>query len=130
MLLKYENIISELESNTKYRHLYKAVKHYWETEGKPEHDLCLPNLIVWIRQVVPDTVDIPDYFEMGERVKEDFYSWGHNSRWSNTFWSFLNDHFCWCVALCMDLADEYGDYDVETYIQSTIEKQKQERKEF
>jgi len=95
-MLKYKNIIHAMESNTKYRYLYKAVKHYWETNGKPEHKDCLPNLIVWIRQVVPDTIDIPEYFEMGERVKEDFYSWGHNSRWSNTFRDYLDDRFCWC----------------------------------
>lgn len=119
MILKYENLLKELDQ---YPNLKGAVEHFYNTDGQPEHEGKLPNLIVWIRQVLEnESDDAPEYFEMSERQTEDFYSWGHNSRWSNTFWVFLENHFNWCVALCIDLAREYGDYDIEKYMNETTE---------
>ena len=119
MILKYENLLKELD---KYPNLKGAVEHFYNTDGQPEHKDKLPNLIVWIRQVLDLAgEDAAEYFEMPEETAEDFYSWGHNSRWSNTFWLFLENHFNWCVGLCIDLADEYGDYDIEKYMNEPME---------
>lgn len=114
MILKYENLLKELEQ---YPNLKQAVEHFYDTDGKPEHERCLPNLIVWIRCVLDKAnEDAAEYFDMPENAKEEFWSWGHNSRWDNTFWWYLDRHFCWCVGLCIDLANEYGDFDVEKYM--------------
>lgn len=120
MILKYENLLKELD---KYPNLKKAVEHFYDTDGKPEHEGCLPNLIVWIRVVLDKykSEDAAEYFDMPEKSKEEFWSWGHNSRWSNTFWCYLDNHFCWCVGLCIDLANEYGDFDVEEYMNKPME---------
>ena len=115
MLLKYENLLKELEQ---YPNLKKAVESYYNNDGKPEKEGRLPNLIVWIRVMCDNCMsDATDFFEMSEDEKEDFWSWGHNSRWSNTFWSYLDRNFCYCVDRCMELAYDGGDLDVEQYIQ-------------
>lgn len=114
MILKYENLLKELEQ---FPNLKQAVEHFYNTDGKAEHEGSLPNLIVWIRVVLDKAEqDAPEFFEMSEEKAEDFWSWGHNSRWSNTFAGYLETHFCWCVALCIDLATDQGDFDVEQYI--------------
>ena len=119
MILKYENLLKELE---KYPHLKAAVEHFYDTDGKPEHEYKLPNLIVWIRQMLDKSgEEAAEYFDMPEETREDFWSWGHNSRWSNTFWCYLERHFCWCVGICIDLAEEYGDFDVESYMNEPTE---------
>lgn len=119
MILKYKNLLKELEQ---YPNLRKAVEHFYDTDGEPEHEGKLPNLIVWIRQVLEnESEDAAEYFEMSERQAEDFYSWGHNSRWGNTFYAFLCEHFNYCVAVCMNMADEYGDFDVEKYMNEKTE---------
>lgn len=120
-LLKYEEQLKELE---KYPHLKKAVEHYYETGGQPEHEHCLPNLIVWIRHNIEDEccdLEPAEFFGMDEETKEDFWSWGHNSRWSNTFWSYLDKHFNYCVEQCMELACVMEDFDVEKYMNETTE---------
>lgn len=119
MILKYENLLKELEQ---YPNLKKAVEHFYDTDGKAEYEGCLPNLIVWIRCQLKD-VDMTEFFtEMSEETKEDFWSWGHNSRWGNTFYAFLCEHFNYCVAVCMNMAEEYGDFDVEKHMIETMEK--------
>ena len=119
MILKYENLLKELE---KYPNLKQAVEHFYDTDGKPEHEGCLPNLIVWIRCMCDECMnDAADFFEMPEEIKEDFWSWGHNSRWSNTFWSYLSRNFCYCVDRCIELAEDGGDFDVEEYMNKPTE---------
>jgi hypothetical protein len=118
-ILKYENLLKELD---KYPNLKGAVEHFYDNNGKPEHEGCLPNLIVWIRKVLDIAgEDAAKFFEMSEETAEDFYSWGHNSRWANTFWCFLERHFNWCIGLCIELAERYGDYDIEKYMNETKE---------
>ena len=105
-----------LDKLNKYPNLTKAVKHYEDTDGDSEHEGYLPNLIVWIRQVLPIDIDPAEYFEMDDETAEDFYSWGHNSRWNHTFRDWLDSGFEFCVEKCIDLAEEYGDYDIEAYM--------------
>jgi len=114
----YIQLLDELD---KYPHLTEAVKHYEDTDGDSEHKGCLPNLIVWIRQVLPLDIDPAEYFEMDDETAEDFYSWGHNSRWNHTFRDVLESDFEFCVRKCIDLAKEYGDYDIETYMTKETE---------
>ena len=109
-MIKYHKMLKDLD---KYPHLKKAVEHFYDTDGQAEELGLLPNLIIWIRNTIPDSVDPAEFFGMDNDTAEDFYSWGHNSRWANTFWTYLQTHFDWCVACCLDLADQYGDFDVE-----------------
>ena len=113
-ILKYHNLLKELD---RYPNLKRAVEHFYDTDGEAEHIGKLPNLIVWIRVVMDELgYDAAEFFEMSKERADDFYSWGHNSRWSNTFYDFLTRHFDWCVGLCIDLADESKDFDVEEYM--------------
>lgn len=113
MILKYENLLQELK---RFPNLKSAVEFFYQNNGESEHEGCLPNLIVWIRCVLPEDYDAAEYFDMPDEMKEDFWSWGHNSRWANTFYCYLEDNFNYCVKKCLDLAEEYGDFDVEAYM--------------
>ena len=118
----YDELIRKLDD---YPNLRKCVKHFYETNGQAEHDGYLPNLIVWIRQVLDEVgEDAAERFSMPQEVAEDFWSWGHNSRWANTFWFWLHAHFFGCVEECIELAEDAGDYDVEKYFQQTQKDEK------
>ena len=114
---------SYLEDLAKYPHLWKAVQHFYQNDGRPEHIGHLPNLIVWIRHFVENEEDVAQRFDMPEEVAEDFYGWGHNSRWANTFWWWTRLHFFGVVVNCLDIAETHGDFDVEQYMQEQLNKE-------
>lgn len=107
----------------KYKHLKQYYMDYLEHKGKAEHDGCFPNLIIWIREVMgDDQYKITEYLNMTEDAEEEFYSWGHNSRWSHVvepmIYNMLIDDAdpetkLWLRDTLVDIADAYGDVDVE-----------------
>lgn len=102
----------ELKKLDQYPFLKQYVEHYKNTDGESEDPIKLPKLIVWIRMVIPDDKDPASLFRMNNEFTEDFYSWGSNSRWANTFHTYLTFYFKRCIRICLDLADEYGDREV------------------
>lgn len=70
---------------TKYKYLNQYVKYFDEHNGQSEDDDYLPKLVVYFRRVLEDKVDLQEFFGWDNDTAEDFYSWGHNSRWANTF---------------------------------------------
>lgn len=98
----------------KYKNLYKYAK-YWLLHKKAEHSNYLPNLIIWFREVLYRAgIDaIPEYFGWNSDMAEDFYLWGHNSRWTHTFCIYLEMKPEEALEYAIDLADEYGDPDIE-----------------
>ena len=108
---------------SKYPNLERYFKHFEETSGTPESNNCLPYLIVWIRLLVePEDgkrwIDPPAFFGLDEDEAEDFYSWGHNSRWKNTFWDFAINNIDRLKEKCIELAGSRGDPSVEEYIKN------------
>jgi hypothetical protein len=60
-----------------------------------------PNLLVWIaEQTFNKSINPCEFFEMAEETAFEFNCWGHNSRWKNVFWSFLDENTEKCIEKC------------------------------
>ena len=62
-----------------YPILKKCVVKYINEQDDPSR---LTDLTVYVRKM---NVDEPTIFEWDKETTEDFYSWGHNSRYANVF---------------------------------------------
>ena len=74
----------------------KRYASYFEKNKDSEEAGFLPYIVIWFRDLFKeaDIGDelVPILFEMDDEVAEDFWSWGHNSRYSNVFsWWILDD---------------------------------------
>lgn len=109
-----------------YPKLEAAINEYIELNGGSKIPGNLPLFIYWLRckiekyfdgdpapvtgwAEVEDTCETEDGETFTLNWDEDFWSWGHNSRWANTFASWVNDNFNDMVDTAIDIACEYGD---------------------
>lgn len=105
----------DLSMLKKYPNVQRYVADYFGNEGMGPGGGRLPDLIIWFRETLEkNDIDIPDYFDWDDDLREDFYSWGHNSRWGNTFMVWLSpgeleDQ----LGTIADIAAEYGDPNIE-----------------
>lgn len=54
-------------------------------------------------------IDEPTTFDWDEEIAEDFYTWGHNSRYCNVFEPMLEDNFNEYLTIIMDIVEDlYG----------------------
>lgn len=98
----------------KFPVLKKAVEHFKETGGRSEEDGCIPNFVYFFKQMNFRFDQDPDeMFGWDSETKEDFWSWGHNSRWAHTACMWIDDNFEECIEKAIELAKEYGDLDLE-----------------
>lgn len=72
-----------------YQYLDVYAKRFKKRDGASEKDGYLPKLVVYFRKAL-DKMGIDDYyvpiiFGWDDDTAEDFYTWGHNSRWNHTF---------------------------------------------
>lgn len=81
-------LVDELSEQTKKRlEAYPVLKRCVEKYINDEDDPCmLTDLTVYVRLM---EIDEPSFFGWDEETTEDFYSWGHNSRYANVFESEL-----------------------------------------
>lgn len=98
----------------KHKNLYQYFK-YWLLNQCAEHDRYLPNLVIWFREIFDRAGidDVPEYLGWDADMAEDFWSWGHNSRWNHTFSVWLECEPEDAMKCAIDLADEHGDPDIE-----------------
>lgn len=98
----------------KFPVLKKAIEHFKETGGMSEEPDCIPHFVYFFKQKIyrfdldPDLV-----FEWDSETAEDFWSWGHNSRWAHTACMWIEDHLEECIEEAIELAKKYGDLDLE-----------------
>lgn len=100
----------------KYEHLTKYIEDYKKNKGNSEKPGYLPKLVVYFREVLEDNVEnIPAFFGWDYELEEDFYSWGHNSRWANVFNGMLYEHLREYVDMLLDFMEEteIEDFEVE-----------------
>lgn len=106
-----QKIKDQLEN---YPNLKKYVEHYIETNGEPENEGCISNLVYYFKlQCLNHNLNEAKVFKWDNRTYRDFYSWGHNSRWAHTFDSYLHNNFQDAVEIGINLAEKYGDIDVD-----------------
>lgn len=71
-----------MEKIKKYPNLHKYYNSYLQREGRPEHEHCFPNLLIWFRCVIDNDDELAmNILEMDDGERDEFCSWGHNSRW-------------------------------------------------
>ena len=74
-------ISDELNSRIeKYPELARCVHDFIVNNGQNPNPMLLTDLTVYIRNL---DVDEPALFDWDEEIADDFYSWGHNSRYAN-----------------------------------------------
>lgn len=98
----------------KFTVLKKAIEHFKETGGRSEEDGCIPHFVYFFKQMHFRFGQDPDeMFNWDKETSEDFWSWGHNSRWAHTACMWIEDHLEECIEKAIELAKEYGDLDLE-----------------
>lgn len=73
----------------KYKYLHQYVRNFLRNEGCSEHPQYLPLVVIYFREAldklhIPDD-EVPSIFGWDDETADDFFSWGHNSRWNHTF---------------------------------------------
>lgn len=72
-----------------WKYLDSYVKSFKKNEGCSEQPTLLPYLVIYFRQAFEKLgvgdVDVPEYFNWDDETAEEFFSWGHNSRWNHVF---------------------------------------------
>lgn len=100
-----------IERLATYPELNKLVREFIETDGEcplVDGERVLPHFVHWLKlRLLNDS----DNGKMRERTGWDedadaeFYSWGHNSRWANVFWPWVESNLKDAVNLAMDIND-------------------------
>ena len=97
-----------------YPELKAMVDEYISTNGSgvrnKDGEIEFPPLIVWMRTHLEDDIGYNSMCEFlgwdrdGE-LWENFTSWGHNSRWKNVFWSWVDENFERAVSVALAIQD-------------------------
>ena len=104
---KWKELKSKLNE---YPNLKKYVESFIKNNGDSEDSECIPHFVYWFKmQCINNDLNEDSVFCWDEDYSEDFYSWGHNSRWANTAWNYILNNFALCVEIALDLAKEHGD---------------------
>lgn len=92
-----------------YPRLKKYATHFEKTRGDAEIAGYLPFIVIWFRDLFKkaniDDGEVPVLFEMDDETAEDFWSWGHNSRYANTFSWYLLSNLDFCVDIALQIID-------------------------
>ena len=73
----------------KYPRLKECVEEYIELNGGSKKEGYLPKLVVYVRCM---RLDEPEFFGFDREWTDEFYSWGHNSRYAHVFNPLLHDN--------------------------------------
>lgn len=93
-----------------YPHLKQYVEKFIENDGRPDNPGYLSDLVFYFRCMIEDNgLDEDEVFGWDKNTSEDFYSWGHNSRWANTVDYYICSHFKKCIDIILQLTEDYGD---------------------
>lgn len=65
-----------------YPRLKECVEEYIELDGESKKQGYLPKLVVYVRDM---ELDEPEFFGFDKEWTDEFYSWGHNSRYVHVF---------------------------------------------
>lgn len=104
-----------------FKYLDDYVKLY--KDGSERSSRYLPKLIIYFRQAfeklgIDDNI-VPNFFGWDKETGEDFWSWGHNSRWNHTFDSMLSGDTDDYVELLKQKMIEKGIKDFEVKLPDT-----------
>jgi len=95
MLQISDELMNRIEE---YPELARCVRDFMENDGCNPDPLYLTDLTVYVREL---NVDEPELFGWDEETAEDFYSWGHNSRYAHVLEPMMAmdlEHHIGCIA--------------------------------
>lgn len=99
-----EETIKRLE---KYPTLKECVEDFIENEGENPDSSRLTKLVVYIRELC---IYEPDVFKWDDEVAEDFYTWGHNSRYAFVLEPMLCNNLNWHIECLLDVLEEHANF--------------------
>lgn len=79
-----------------FKYLDEYINDYVKNNGLSTEPGYLHKLIIYFRKAfdklgMSDNC-VPEFFDWDDETSEDFFTWGHNSRWSNTFATMLDNN--------------------------------------
>lgn len=96
-----------LEKIKQYKNLYEYTQNFITEDNKGEY---LSDLCFWFKlQCLKNDLDEQEVFKWDDHTAEEFYSWGHNSRWANVFEVELASDLEKYLNIALQIAEEYGD---------------------
>lgn len=102
-----------------FNNLDRYVKNF---EKENESDRYLPKLVVYIREFLDKAdLDPVEFLGCEYGIAEDFYSWGHNSRWAHTFLPMLQANLDEYVSMVKEIMTENNikDFSVDYMYEGT-----------
>lgn len=111
---KFELTKEQTQALTAYPNLNKYVNSFIKNNGYPEVKGCVSNLVYFFKLMcINNNLNEETLFNWDKEIAEDFYTWGSNSRWANTFACCLDAYFNKYIDIAINLAKEYGDIDID-----------------
>lgn len=111
---KFEITKQQQKELAAYPNLNKYVASYIKNNGRSEKPGCISDLVYFFKMMcLNNNLNEEELFSWDEETATDFYTWGSNSRWANTFDSYLDSNFVICINIALDLVKQYGDIDLE-----------------
>lgn len=97
-----------------YPNLNGYIASYIKNNGRPEKPGHISDLVYFFKMMcLNNNLNEEELFSWDEETATDFYTWGSNSRWANTFDSYLESNFVICINIALDLVKQYGDINLE-----------------
>lgn len=116
----------------KYPNLRKYALHFARTEGDHEEQGYLPFLVIWFRELfkkagISDD-EVPMLFGYDEESDDaqDFWSWGHNSRYNHTFSMWLEQDIDYAIGLIFDIIRTHKIKRFDPDVKKMVKKEKKE----
>ena len=109
------NLTTQQQDKLKnYPNLKRIVQSFIAHNGESEEQGCLAKFTYFFKLMcLNNNLDEDAVFGWNKETSEDFYSWGHNSRWIHTAQTYILSNFNQCVNVAIDLVEDYGDIDVD-----------------
>lgn len=113
-----------------YPRLKKYAKHFEKTKGYSEIAGYLPFVVIWFRDLFKkaniDDGQVPILFEMDDETSEEFWSWGHNSRYANVFSLYLLSNLDFCIDIALQIIDNNPDCNgFDADVEKRVKKEKE-----
>lgn len=131
--MKGENDMEKetLEKLKAYPNLKKYALHFEKTRGESEMAGYLPFIVIWFRDLFKkaqiDDGEVPVLFEMDDDTAEDFWSWGHNSRYSNVFSWWILDGMDFAIDVALQIIKNNDCKGFDPDIRKKVMKEKKEQ---
>lgn len=103
----------QVQRLAQYPYLNQYVNEYIINNGQSKTVGILSALTFFFKMMcINNNLNEMLLFDWDEETAQDFYTWGSNSRWSNTFNAYLATNFNKCIDIALDLVENYGDSDI------------------